>query len=151
MLGNNQDRQHLSNKIGRDAANAILKEFHDNFPEGVIPYVVEDTWTELIYNAIGNVAGNKLTMRLVFNTYKKIDVCRTEDTYWKTGYQSHIFVFEFKNSDLVSEMYNKIKKELSAQLRGNKLYLPHKRGTTKVPAEKKKSIYSVPEKVLLLL
>ena len=96
-----KDREHLSNKIGRDAASATLKDFRDNFTKEVIPYEIEDTWVEIIYDAVGNVVGNKLIMRLRFNTYKKINVCQTEPVNWKTGYQTNCFAFSFKVCDIL--------------------------------------------------
>jgi glycosidase len=122
MLDEGQDREHLGNKIGRDAAKKVLEDLRNNFPDTVIPYEIEDTWVENVYNAIGNTSGCKLIMRLRFNTYKEINVCRPVDTYWKTGYQSQCLAFSFKTNDLVSEMYNIIRNELSTQLKGHKLY-----------------------------
>jgi hypothetical protein len=129
-MGEWKDREHLANKVGKDAISSILKDYNKNFPlehggEGsmhIKPFKYDESWVEDVYNAVGTKAAIRLVLRIKILSYKKIQTCHPGITYYNNGHETHCVVYMFKEDGLVSEMYSNIKEALTKILKEHKLY-----------------------------
>lgn len=115
-----QNREHIANKIARDAISSTLKEYKNNFPNRVIPYEISDSWVETKYDAVGEPCAFLLTIRTQTNTYNKD---KSADVYFKVGYQTNATILCFKIDDLVSDIYKFIKNSFESDLKKHKLFI----------------------------
>jgi len=142
-----QNRTHLANQVAKDCIKEVINEYKNNFPEDVIPFEYEDSWIEEdIPNQFGIKSKNiYLFIRVLFNTYK---YAKVDNYYWKTGHTSHIIKMEFKENELISESYTRLKNHFIFEIKHYPLYLQF--GRAGLNPVNIKETYNAPEKVLLL-